>query len=48
MSKIILCGKPHGCCPTVEDIEYGKLIKDDFGGEVKLTKEQFEIMKKVE
>lgn len=39
-SKIILCGV-QGCCPTVEFKEREVIIKDDFGGRVKLNKDQW-------
>jgi len=44
MSKVVLCGRPQGCCPTLEADEYGWEIKDDFGGIVKLTKEEMELL----
>lgn len=40
---IRLCGKRR-CCPTAEITEEYIIIKDDFGGEVKLTKENLEIL----
>ncbi len=43
--KITLCSRPNACCPTVETTEYGFTVKDDFGGSVKLTKEQMRILK---
>jgi len=43
--KYVLCGRKNGCCPTIEDTEYGYTIKDDFGGEVKLTKAEFNLLK---
>lgn len=34
--QITLCGV-QGCCPTVNYIEDGVVIKDDLGGEVTLS-----------
>ena len=42
---MILCGRPGKCCANIEITEYGYLITDDFGGKVKLTKEEFEMMR---
>lgn len=39
-SKMILCGV-QGCCPTIELKEKEVIIKDDFGGKVKLNKDQW-------
>jgi len=39
-SKIILCGV-QGCCPTVEFKKKEVIIEDDFGGRVKLNKDQW-------
>lgn len=45
IKKVVLfCGK-DGCCPTVTLLKDGVLIEDDFGGKVKLTSRQFEILK---
>ncbi len=43
---IVLCGV-QGCCPTVEKTTDGVLIKDDFGGMVKLTNIEFATLQKV-
>lgn len=40
-----LCGKGKGCCPTIAVNSEEVTIEDDFGGKVKLTKEEFEILK---
>jgi len=45
--KIVLCGRAK-CCPTIETTEYGYEIKDDFGGIVKLTKEELNKLKQTE
>ena len=47
MKKYMLCGRPGSCCPSVEyelktDYVY---ITDDGGDIVKMTKEQFKILK---
>ncbi|MBP9715621.1 MAG: hypothetical protein KBD48_00305 [Candidatus Pacebacteria bacterium] len=42
---ITLCGS-QGCCPTVSFFKKGIVIKDDFGGSVKLTRKQFMAMLK--
>lgn len=44
---IRLCGV-QGCCPTVTFKKGEVLIKDDFGGKVKLTKAQFAELQHVE
>lgn len=41
--KVTLCGG-SGCCPTVENVDDTYVLKDDFGGKVMLTTEQFEAM----
>jgi hypothetical protein len=48
--KIYLCGRPNACCP---ELEYNPTtdmvsITDDDGDIVCMTKEQFEVLKKVE
>ena len=35
-----LCGV-QGCCPSLEFSDQGVTIKDDFGGEVRLTDDQW-------
>lgn len=47
-TTVRLCRKGSSCCPTVESTEEGYEIKDDFGGNVKLTKDQFTMLKEVE
>ena len=42
---MMLCGKPGKCCASIDIIEYGYEIKDDFGGVVKLTKDEFELLR---
>jgi hypothetical protein len=42
-----LCGT-NNCCPTVTvDKEGNHVLKDDFGGTVKLSKEQFSFLKEI-
>ena len=42
---IKLCGV-HGCCPTIDFTNPEKiLLKDDFGGQVQLTSEQWKDLK---
>ena len=48
-SIILSCGRPNSCCPSVmyfDDVILGKyiLIKDDFGGKVKLSIEQADMI----
>ena len=40
ITKIRFCGT-FGCCPTIEFKKGLILIKDDFGGRVKLNKDQW-------
>ena len=52
MKTVIVCGRPGSCCPTV-DIptkpgEKHFIIRDDEGGIVKLTKEQYDALPKGE
>lgn len=37
---VTLCGV-HGCCPTLESGADGVVLRDDFGGTVRLTKPQW-------
>lgn len=41
---VLMCGK-KGCCPTVSLSKNQVVIEDDFGGRVKLSKEQFALFK---
>ena len=43
--KINLCGRAK-CCPTLEKVDDGYEIKDDYGGKVKLTRENLEKLQK--
>ncbi len=44
---VTLCGS-QGCCPKVEIAADGNVeIKDDFGGTVKLTKEQWQELRQI-
>ena len=45
MKKIVLCGKPHGCCPEVHIDADEVRIQDDYMNEIIMTKEQFDILK---
>ncbi|MBP1759874.1 MAG: hypothetical protein H6Q63_791 [Firmicutes bacterium] len=40
--KLTLC--QNGCCPTIEIDADSVIIKDDFGGKVTLTTDQFKIL----
>ena len=42
MIKLNLCR--NKCCPTVELVNGQLIIRDDFGGQVSLTPEQFQIL----
>ena len=42
---VTLCGTA-GCCPTVTFNSDFVIIKDDFGGSVKLTKKQYKELQK--
>ena len=46
MGEIIkLCGKSSGCCPTIEMLDDDNfIVKDDYDGKVKLTKEEIRIL----
>ena len=46
-TSVRLC-KTGSCCPIVEKTEEGYNISDDFGGKVKLTEEQFSMLKDAE
>lgn len=39
-NSVRLC-RQGSCCPTIEKQDENFVIKDDFNGEVKLTKEEF-------
>ena len=42
---IMLCGV-QGCCPTINFTDPQKIVlKDDFGGQVQLTREQWQDLK---
>lgn len=46
--RYTLCGV-DGCCPTITLTKGGDyVIKDDFGGNVTLSKTQFDLLKMVE
>ncbi len=42
MIKLTLCRS--NCCPTAELVNGQLIIKDDFGGQVSLTPDQFKIL----
>lgn len=45
MGMVKLCGA-KGCCPTIDFTDSEKIIlKDDFGGKVELTREQWADLK---
>jgi len=44
MKKVILCG-PGSCCPIVEVGNETTVFSDDFGGTVKLSNEEWNILK---
>ena len=45
--KVMLCGRPNACCPSVELLADGLTIEinDDYGGNVQMTKAEFEQLK---
>ena len=43
VKKIVLCDCCHSCPEVVADEDGTFLIRDDFGGQVRLTKKEFEI-----
>ena len=43
--KIMLCGRPKGCCPSVEKKEDGRVIIKDEHTYIKFTAEQWAILK---
>lgn len=46
MKEVTMCGRRNRCCPVWKENEAGNItIKDDFGGNVVFTKEQWEVMK---
>ena len=45
-SVVFLC-RGSGCCPSVQKTDDGIEIKDDFGGTVRMTDEQFSILKEM-
>lgn len=46
-NTVVLCKRNKSCCPTVEFDNTSSTIKikDDFGGQVSLTKEEAEMLK---
>jgi len=42
---VVLCPGEEGCCPQLTFGKDGVVITDDFGGKVKLTTEQFDLLK---
>ena len=44
MKTVTLCHKPGRCCPTVT-VDKEVVIKDDYDNTVRMTKEQFEVLK---
>ena len=46
-NKSILCKKGSNCgCPTIHPTDEGYDITDDYGGKVRLTKEEFFMLSK--
>ena len=45
MKTIVLCGGGRRCCPEVNVGEEHIVITDDYGGSVKFTVEEFELLK---
>lgn len=41
----LLCPDKDGCCPEVIIDGRQVIIKDDFGGKIKLTRDQFDFLK---
>lgn len=48
MKRYILCGGGKPCCPEAIVYENDVVINDDYGGTVKMTREQFEILRNIE
>lgn len=46
-NTVRMCRKGSSCCPVVEKVEDNFELSDDFGGKVKLTKDQFVMLKEV-
>jgi len=45
MSEVIKLCRRARCCPTIEKLEEDMyIVKDDYDGEVRLTKENIELM----
>lgn len=43
---MILCGKKNGCCAKIDRVDKNTLvIRDDYGGEVKLTNTEYKLLK---
>jgi len=45
MKVVTLCHRKGRCCPQIFVGNNNKKIKDDYNGSVKMTKEQFEVLK---
>ena len=45
MYKYTLCGRGGSCCPVINEEENAFTISDDYGGKIKLTKEEFLMLK---
>ena len=43
--KVMLCGKPGRCCPSIEKINDSIVIFDDYEGIAKFTLEEWELLK---
>jgi hypothetical protein len=45
MFKYTLCGRSSSCCPVINEEEDNFTISDDYGGQIKLTKDEFLMLK---
>ena len=49
MKYVTMCGNPGRCCPVLGIPENGEqfyTIRDDYGGKVKMTKEQLQAIQR--
>lgn len=47
MKEFTMCGRPGACCPVAKIYNNGEIIiTDDYGGIVKVTKEQLLVLAK--
>ena len=45
MKRVVLCGKPGGCCPEVRLYGDEVVIEDDYANEIRMSREQFDVLK---